>query len=488
MLSGNWVASIPAVELGDVKSLKQRLHRLHGLPSRFRQRLFHEGSLLDDAAQLDSLRDLELLLLSYHPACQTSADELVTAAARGSVNEVEALLQKPREPHSTNADGNSPMETACSEGHAEVVSLLLEAGADKGVADNSGTTALMDACKEGHIEVVRLLLEAGADKDVGDNLGFTALMIACQKGRTEIARLLLEAGGDKDIINLSGTTALVYACQQGHTEVARLLLEAGADKDIATNVIGATALMAACQEGHIGVVSLLLEAGADKDYSSKTGVTALMGACQEGRTEVVRLLLEAGADKDVCNNRGFTALMIASQHGHAEVVRLLLETGASKDIATNDGVTALILAKRGTPVMVPPRWRRGHDEVVRLLQKVEVAVPAANTSPSGVPPSPSGARGTDAETLIALDSSVKQGLNRIWSTIIGSARRAYQKVTTFNKLFGEGDVRILSDAQASRTAMTAACILSGQERSRFFQPDELTFGSYYALHISASKI
>ena len=163
MLSGNWVASIPAVELGDVKSLKQRLHRLHGLPSRFRQRLFHEGSLLDDAAQLDSLRDLELLLLSYHPACQTSADELVTAAARGSVNEVrvpcshtarsnpdlacpltsfgstcencqlecpqvEALLQKPREPHSTNADGNSPMETACSEGHAEVVSLLLEAG------------------------------------------------------------------------------------------------------------------------------------------------------------------------------------------------------------------------------------------------------------------------------------------------------------------------------------------------------------------------
>ena len=88
MLSGEWVASIPAEELSDVKSLKQRLHRLHGLPTRFRQRLFHEGRLLEDVAQLDSLRDLELLLVSYHPASGASADELVIAARNGFVNEV----------------------------------------------------------------------------------------------------------------------------------------------------------------------------------------------------------------------------------------------------------------------------------------------------------------------------------------------------------------------------------------------------------------
>ena len=88
MLSGDPVSSIPVAVLSDVKSLKQRLHRLHSIPTRFRQRLFHEGSLLHDAADLGSIRDLQLLLLSYQPASQTQADELVTAAENGFVVEV----------------------------------------------------------------------------------------------------------------------------------------------------------------------------------------------------------------------------------------------------------------------------------------------------------------------------------------------------------------------------------------------------------------
>ena len=64
MLSGDPVSSIPAAVLSDVKSLKQRPHRLHSITTRFRQRLFHEGSLLQDAADLGSIRDLQLLLLS----------------------------------------------------------------------------------------------------------------------------------------------------------------------------------------------------------------------------------------------------------------------------------------------------------------------------------------------------------------------------------------------------------------------------------------
>ena len=88
MLSGDPVASIPLAVLSGVKSLKQRLHRLHSLPPRFRQRLFHEGRLLHAAANLDLFRDLELLLLTHHPASQTQADELVTASEDGLVAEV----------------------------------------------------------------------------------------------------------------------------------------------------------------------------------------------------------------------------------------------------------------------------------------------------------------------------------------------------------------------------------------------------------------
>ena len=78
MLSGEVVASIPSEELEDVndaRSLKQRLHRLHGLPPRFRQRLFHCGRPLDDMdrLELDSPMDVELVLLT--PVASHSYEE-----------------------------------------------------------------------------------------------------------------------------------------------------------------------------------------------------------------------------------------------------------------------------------------------------------------------------------------------------------------------------------------------------------------------------
>ena len=87
MLSGEEVASVPVVEVIDVRSLKQRLTGLHGMPNRFRQRLFSCGNPLDDSATLSSPLDLELVLLTHSDATQTQANELVTAAANGSTTQ-----------------------------------------------------------------------------------------------------------------------------------------------------------------------------------------------------------------------------------------------------------------------------------------------------------------------------------------------------------------------------------------------------------------
>ena len=87
MLSGEEVASIPVEEASDVKALKQKLNWLHGLPSRFRQRLFLSGNLLDDSCKLDSGMVLELVLLTYLTASGSTSDELIVAAARGSTCE-----------------------------------------------------------------------------------------------------------------------------------------------------------------------------------------------------------------------------------------------------------------------------------------------------------------------------------------------------------------------------------------------------------------
>ena len=73
LLSGETLASVPAAGLSDAKALKQRLHRQHGLPPRFRQRLFHNGSALEDDSKLDPSMDLEVVAVSFVDFSRISA-------------------------------------------------------------------------------------------------------------------------------------------------------------------------------------------------------------------------------------------------------------------------------------------------------------------------------------------------------------------------------------------------------------------------------
>ena len=88
MLSGEEVACMPVEELSDARALQQQLNRLHGLPVRFRQRLFLGGSSLDDSVHLDSSMELELVLLSYCVTSKTQAEELAAASANGAMSNV----------------------------------------------------------------------------------------------------------------------------------------------------------------------------------------------------------------------------------------------------------------------------------------------------------------------------------------------------------------------------------------------------------------
>ena len=87
LLSGEDLTSIPCAELSDVQALKQRLHHQHGLPPRFRQRLLHEGNILDDAFELDSPMDLQVLTLPFSEASDTQRDRLYEASGSGPAAE-----------------------------------------------------------------------------------------------------------------------------------------------------------------------------------------------------------------------------------------------------------------------------------------------------------------------------------------------------------------------------------------------------------------
>ena len=89
MMSGEEVAAMPVEEVSSVREVKRRLHKLHGLPPRFRQRLMVQGSSLklDDADKLESPMDLALVVVPFSSPSPTQAEDLVEAAGNGSTKE-----------------------------------------------------------------------------------------------------------------------------------------------------------------------------------------------------------------------------------------------------------------------------------------------------------------------------------------------------------------------------------------------------------------
>ena len=63
------------------------------MPTRFRRRFLLRGEILEDSATLESPMDLNLVFVPLADVSQTQADDLVAAAERGSVAEVESMLQ-----------------------------------------------------------------------------------------------------------------------------------------------------------------------------------------------------------------------------------------------------------------------------------------------------------------------------------------------------------------------------------------------------------
>eukprot|EP00439_Symbiodinium_sp_Y106_P055112 s173_g7.t1 len=277
LISGKEVASLPLAELSDVKALKQRLHQQNGLPPRFRQKLLHEGTVLDDAVKLASVMEPQVLAATSPDAVAREPRQLA-AAEHPSV--AEDGLPPPCSPRLLLDDKTQTPPTVelqvvemtfveASEKTAEIVSLFSEV-----------------AC--GDVAKVEALLQLPMNPDVSF-WGGTPLMWAAQGNQTTVAQLLLEAGAQLDFCDSRGRTPLMDAAEAGRAAMVQLLLKAGAQKDL-RNSQGRTALMLASHRDHAHVVRLLLEAGAQKDLRDNDGRTALMLATQWGRGEARRLL------------------------------------------------------------------------------------------------------------------------------------------------------------------------------------------------------
>ena len=90
MMSGAELAAVPVEEVISVREVKRLLHQQHGLPPRFRQRLVLNGASLDDADELASPQDLELVVLPFCNASVQQVYEFRAAAGDGLVQQAGA--------------------------------------------------------------------------------------------------------------------------------------------------------------------------------------------------------------------------------------------------------------------------------------------------------------------------------------------------------------------------------------------------------------
>ncbi|CAE7547968.1 ANK1 [Symbiodinium pilosum] len=174
-LSGCQLASLSSDDINNVRSLKEHLGDLCGKP-RFRQRILHNGEILDDMHELVPPIDVLLVILDYTPS-RDQGLYLLRACLVGDESDVERLLQRPEDPNA-GWIRVGPMRAAAVLGKWDIVHLLIEARADASCdlhpEFNSHTEAWQDpvilAGGRGQVETVRQLLQAGEGDQVSRSL------------------------------------------------------------------------------------------------------------------------------------------------------------------------------------------------------------------------------------------------------------------------------------------------------------------------------
>ncbi|CAE7208731.1 Ankyrin repeat domain-containing protein 39 [Symbiodinium microadriaticum] len=249
-VSGDQLAAMPSADVEDVRTVKAELYRLHGW-SRFRQRLLHDGCVLENTASLDGRVDVQMLLVDFASTSWHQADSLTKAVTSGNVGLVAEILDRPQNPNFVDTQGRKPLGLALRGGHIGIAQLLLEAGAGKDFIGQWRQEAFEEAIMRGQTEVVQLLLEVGAHKSwVTQNRDMLPFAVQC--GQTDIVTLLLAAGFKEAMIK-----ALLFTIIQNRVDMLRLLLDAGVQRrDLRI------ACQAASNEQKHDIVQVLVEAGA----------------------------------------------------------------------------------------------------------------------------------------------------------------------------------------------------------------------------------
>lgn len=275
-----------------------------------------------------------------------SGQALHLAAAYGTSNIVDQLLDKGADIRGRDRFGNSAMHLAAlNASDPGVMGAMLRRTPGVNFQNSNAQTPLLLAIITNNLPVVKMLIGAGADVNLAGPRLVTPLHLSTVWPDTEILRLLLEKRADPKRRDLEGSTPLASACLAENLEAVKLLLPVCNPNE---GDFKSTPLAAAVHRDNIEVFKLLLANGAAIKRDFGRG----MNLCRFARSrEIAVELVAAGLDPLESDTDGFTSFHAAIDHGCAEVAAYFL--GLSKDAAelcarpVKDGRAPIHLAAMG---------------------------------------------------------------------------------------------------------------------------------------------
>jgi ankyrin repeat protein len=356
-----------ALRQQDPVAIEAALLACTDLPQRARE----NPMLLHALASLGHLKGVRLLVDAGGDVSARSGQKrtpLIYAAAGGSTEVINALLQCGAKPGKRDNAGNTALHVAvlCRQYAAAATLLGWMSRQEIEQPNGKGCSALFEAVSLEDAAMTGLLLQGGAQVDCHwlDMSSITPLMLAAARGNTEMLHDLLDAGANPDEPDRMAATALFHAVRGGSLACVEVLLSAGADINVHDNRYF-TPLLCAVERSRTDIVEALLRNGAtmthhaplvgdisyvgcksedaELDYEGGPGrrmlgptrpkrvpQPALLLAASSGLDDMVKLLLGYGADVNVVDAHGETALTKAGKLGYHAIVDLLLAHGAGQ--------------------------------------------------------------------------------------------------------------------------------------------------------------